>query len=176
MRALPRTMASIALLLTMLYGAAAHAEVFVTMVGSRQGPLRGDSTTPGRTNQTVVSAFQYEVRVATDPATGQPLGKRQHSPVTFTKAVGPSSPQLFEAMFQNENLSTVTFEFVALTGEGSTQVVQRVRLTNAVVSDVRQHAGPLRGTWLEDVSLTFQSITITHVPTGIAATDSPAAP
>lgn len=176
MRTLKRSIVGvIALVVSTGYGVAAHADVFVTIVGSRQGTLRGDSSASGRANQTVVSSFQYEVRVPTDPGSGLPSGRRQHSPVTFTKVLGASSPQLFQALIQNESLTSVTFDFVAAAGDGTQQVVQRVRLNNATVSDIRQHAGAARGTWLEDISLIFQSITITNLPTGTTATDSPSA-
>jgi type VI secretion system Hcp family effector len=168
--------ASTILAITVLSASAARADgIFANIVASRQGALRGDATSAAHAGQTVVASYLSEVRVPTDTSTGQATGKRQYAPITFTKAIGASSPQLFQALVTNEVLTTVTFDFVQTQPDGTQPTVFRIQLKNALVTDIKQHpTSASHTTWQEDVSLVFQSITVTHVTTGITATDNPA--
>ena len=167
-------LASTILATIVLSASAARADgIFANIVGSKQGTFHGDVTQAARVNQTPVTAYHSEVRTSTDPASGQATGKRVYAPITFTKPFSANSPQLLQAAVTNEVLTNVTFDFVQTAADGTQQAVLRIQLKNALVTDIKQHpASANHAAWLEDVSLVFQSITVTHIPSGIVVTDS----
>jgi len=152
---------------------------FVKITGSQKiGPFRGESLLKGHQDWIEGIRFSSQVTSPRDAATGQPSGKRQYSPITFTKVWGPSSPQIFQACVTNEVLSTVKFEFWTTISGGQEVMYQTIILTNATVSSFRRSIGVPMGNEppdprdLEDVSLTFQKIEITdNAKGGITAMD-----
>src|SRR5262249_49700150 len=114
-----------------------------------------------------------------DPATGLPTGKRQHHAITFVKNWGAATPQVFQALVNNETLKTVLFEFSRADPTGKEFVFQTVTLTNASVSGVKEYTQPnARGGTdnFDLVSLTFQKIEITNNDGKTTATDDWGAP
>lgn len=136
----------------------------MTINGAQQGAF------PGAKDGTIGGVrFSHAVRSPRDAASGLPTGKRQHSPVVFTKPMGVASPQIFKALVDNENLPSVT---INLPG-GERGAGYRVKLTNAAVSEVKQYTeGTGSGsTVLEDVSFTYQKIEVQDLGTGTLAAD-----
>jgi type VI secretion system secreted protein Hcp len=150
-------------------------EFYVAIEGKQQGQFKGDNKRRERKDAIVGLSFSYEIRSPSDPATGLASGKRQHSPVTITKEWGAATPQLFQALVENESLRTVVCEFVRATEEGREEIYQTVKLSNARVSAIRQYTGAVSGaaerTELEDVSFTFARIEISNVPGKTVADD-----
>lgn len=152
-------------------------EFYVTVVGSKQGSLKGESTSEEHSDAIEGLAFEYSVVAPRDGTTGQASGKRQHRPVTFTKAWGAASPQLFQALCTNETLKSVLFEFVQTSKSGEEVLFYTITLTEASVVGIRQHtpldvAGSFDVHELEEVSLTFRKIAIEHVPGNTMAVDN----
>lgn len=149
--------------------ASAAYSFLVTATGQKSGKFKG----PGEGGKIPAVAFSYSVRSPRDAASGLATGKRQHSPVTFTKPWDATSPIFFNAIATNENLTSVLFEFSQPDIKGTSTVYQTVKLTNASVSGVtrRTAAAAAGATDLEDITLTFQKIEITHVAGGITASD-----
>jgi type VI secretion system secreted protein Hcp len=131
-----------------------HIEMKIT--GQRTGVFKGDSLQKGHEDQILVSSYQFEVTVPRDAATGQASGRRQFHPVTITKQMNQSSPQLLFAAATSENLTKVVINFFSTTRTGTEVNYYRVTLTNASVSDVKQYS--TGATVNEDVSFTFQNI------------------
>jgi type VI secretion system secreted protein Hcp len=110
--------------------------------------------------------FSYQATLQVAQA-GLPAGRRQYSPITFTKVWGPSSPQFVTALATNETLTKVTFEFAH----------QTITLTNAHVSSIKRYVGVPMGNEaadtreLEDISFTFQKIEIVDQVGGTAMDD-----
>jgi type VI secretion system secreted protein Hcp len=123
--------------------------------------------------------YSYILKSPRDVASGQATGKRQHAPVVFTKSVGLSSPQIFQALATNEALKSVV---VNLPGSVSATGVElpgyRITLTNAAVVEVKQYTETVNGraTVLEDVSFTFQRIEVEDPATKSVAMDDWMAP
>jgi type VI secretion system secreted protein Hcp len=139
------------------------AGLSMTIEGTKQGVFPG-----GKGGSITGLRFSYLVKSPRDAASGQPSGKRQHSPVVFTKVVGPASPQIFQALTSNETLKSVTINLPGAEGSGYT-----VKLTNASVSELKQYTelpngqGPV----LEDVSFTFQRIEVQDLGSRSVAVD-----
>jgi type VI secretion system secreted protein Hcp len=133
-----------------------HFHLFVKVDAQKQGILKGDSLQKGRTDWMVAHAFDYGLVAPRDAASGLPSGKRMHKPIVITKEWGASSPQLLAAASSNENLKTVTLEFVDTDKSGAERVHFSIKLTNASLFEVKQH---FNGDVLtEDLSFTFQKI------------------
>jgi type VI secretion system secreted protein Hcp len=107
-----------------------------------------------------VTAISHEIVSPRDPATGLPTGKRQHKPITITKEMDKTSPLLLQALFDNENLTSV---LIALLRDG--QQVATIKLTNASVASYDEHGQT------ESLSFTYQKITWTWTDGGVTAQD-----
>ncbi len=145
-------------------------EFYVTIEGTKQGKLIGDSTKRAHKGKIVGLVFDYEVVSPRDASTGQATGKRQHKPVMFTKRWGAATPQLFEALVTNEVLKTVLFEFVRTDAKGVEHVYHTIKLSNATVAQIHQHADADTHE-LEHVSFTFQKIEIENKDGKTTASD-----
>ncbi|MEQ1621765.1 MAG: type VI secretion system tube protein TssD [Methylococcales bacterium] len=116
------------------------------------------------------NAVSYSVISPRDAASGLPTGKRQHKPVTITKPMSEASPLLFNAIATNENLNSVTIQFIGT----DKSLGPKIKLTNANIASFAPHSQGLIAdkqtagvvtpifSELEDVSFTFQKIEITY--------------
>ena len=109
----------------------------VSIKGKTQGAFKAETTQGQAKNKIAGLSFSYEVKSPRDAATGNASGKRQHSPVRIVKAVGAASPQIFQALVNNEVLTEVTFEFTKTNSNGEEYVYYQIKLTNASVASVR---------------------------------------
>jgi len=131
-----------------------HIEMKIT--GQKTGVFKGDSTQKGHTDQIVLSAYLFEVSAPRDAATGLPAGRRVYQPLTVTKQLNQSSPQLLGALVTNENLKSVVINFYETTRMGTEVNYYRVTLTNANISADKQFTNG--STVSEQVSFVFQKI------------------
>ncbi len=99
----------------------------VAIKGARQGQFKGEGNDPqGRDKLMSCLQFSYSVASVRNPATGQPAGRRQYSPLSFTKEWGPASPQVLAALATNEVLTEVDFDFVRTDASGKEYVSETV--------------------------------------------------
>ena len=158
---------------------AARAEtIFMSVTAQAQGVLRGDAGKAAPEGKMSALRFRYEVLTAVDTATGMATGKRQHKPVVITKLWSAASPQLFQALVNNENLPEVVIDFVAPDANGMIVLMHRVRLVNAKVVDIAHSTEVPSETsnrnltrQIEDVTFTFQRIELEDTAGKIAAVD-----
>ncbi len=143
-------------------------EFTVLIEGSRQGRFKGEGTTDTTRDRIVGFEYLHELGQPTDKD-GMPSGKARHLPITFTKEWGAASPQIFQAAANGETLKTVMFEFYQPNASGGLERFYTVKLTNAMVSHVRQRI--VAGRDLEDVSMTFQKIEVEHTGSKTRAED-----
>jgi type VI secretion system secreted protein Hcp len=123
-----------------------------------------------------VTGFTYGITSPRDAATGQLTGRRQHKPVHVVKPISAASPQFFQALVNNEVLSSVVIDFVTTNPalkEGG-RLNYSVRLTGARVSNVEQFTETEAGVTrlMEAIDITFQTIELTHAPSQTVATDT----
>ena len=144
-------------------GAAQAGVVSIEMkiTGQKMGVLKGDSTLKGHQDEIVVSGYTFELASPRDTATGQATGRVQFKPVTITKQVGASSPQILAAAATNENLTSVVINFWRTDKTGVETNFYRVTLTDANISDVKQYSSG--DTVKEDVSFFFRKIKQEHL-------------
>ena len=161
-------------------------EFYITIEGSKQGVFKGSA---GAGTAKVARAahkhriagikFLSETTSPRDTATGQAGGKRIHKPISITKQWDAASPQLFQALVNNETLKSVLFEFVKTNPNGQQEVYHTIKLTNASVSNIRSYldltdtsGDPYDAHELEDVSFVFQKIKIENTEGKTSVVDS----
>lgn len=132
-----------------------HIEMKIT--GQKTGVFKGDSTQKGHEDEILVSSYLFEVTAPHDPASGQATGKRVYKPITITKQLNSSSPQILNALVTNENLKTVVIDFFKTDKTGKEFIYYRVTLTDARITSDKQYSSG--DTVSEDVAFTFFKIT-----------------
>ena len=156
---------------------------YLTLKGQKQGQIDGGVIQKGHEKTILVHSFTDEIDSPRDPASGLPTGKRQHQPIVILKELDKSTPLLWNALVNNENLTQFLLQVYAqgeggvIGGVGAEVMIYTIALTNASISSMRQYMSdneiatnatlPVR----EEVSFTYQKITWTWVQGGITATD-----
>ena len=160
---------------------------YLTLKGQKQGTINGSVTQKGRENKIMVIAVSHEVISPRDAASGLATGKRQHKPFVITKELDKSSPLLYTALCNNENITEFKLEFwrprlQAAGGAGSEVQNYIVKLTNAKIVDIRftmlNNKNPelVKYAEYEEVAFTYEKIEWTWVDGGITAMDDWEAP
>lgn len=130
----------------------------------------------------MIIAVSHEVLSPRDSASGQATGKRQHKPFVITKELDKSSPLLYKALINNENISEWELQFwtpqvAAATCVGAERQHYTVKLTNARICDIKfsmlNNKNPelARFAEFEEIAFTYQKITWTWNDGGIKAQD-----
>ena len=159
-------------------------QLFVSITGAKQGKFKGESSRERRKDWIAGLAFDYEVKSPHDIATGQHSGKRQHSPIRIVKEWGAATPQIFQAVVNNETIKEVHFEFVKTNKSGEEYVFHTIKLSDATISGVRQftagapegassakHTSTSEKEELEEVSFVFRKIEIENKDAKTMASD-----
>jgi type VI secretion system secreted protein Hcp len=110
---------------------------YLRLRGERQGEIKGSVTQAGREDSIMVIGANHELMVPTDPASGLPSGKRSHTPFIITKEVDRSSPLLYRALMDNENIYEWRLEFWQPSPSGQEVQFYTVELVDASISDIR---------------------------------------
>jgi type VI secretion system secreted protein Hcp len=143
-------------------------QILVYLKGATQGELKADPGLADRAGTVPAHLFStdeffFSVETPRDSQSGLPTGKRVYVPVTFLKANGPSTPQLYQALATNEALTTVVFDCYGQAG-----LAHSVTLTNASVASMDFFHPDLRDPKTQNQSdctqlaLTFQKIEVVH--------------
>jgi len=152
--------------------------VYVTVTGQKQGKITGSVIQKGREGSILVHAYNHSIISPRDPASGLPTGKRQHQPLTILKENDRSTPLLWSALVNNENLTSVVLNFwTVVAANGAQKLTYSITLTNANISSIKDSlldnedpalaAYPQR----EEISFTYQKIQWTWTEGGITASD-----
>ncbi|MFA6149604.1 MAG: type VI secretion system tube protein TssD [bacterium] len=160
---------------------------YLRLKGQKQGDIKGSVTQKGRENSIMVIAYSHEIVSPRDAASGLPTGKRMHKPLVITKELDKSTPLLYSALVNNENIPEWKLEFwtpqlAAKTGSGSERQHYTIKLTNASIAAIGQrmlnNKNPelTRYVEYEEISFTYQKIEWTWIDGGITAEDDWEAP
>lgn len=155
---------------------------YLWLKGETQGDIRGSVTQRGRENSILVIAANHEVISPRDAASGLPTGKRRHAPFTITKEVDVSSPLLYSALVNNENIREFKLEFWRPSNTGQEVQFYTVELENASISEIRfemlnnKYPENMQHKEREHVSFCYQKIIWTWMDGGITAEDDWEAP
>ncbi len=140
---------------------------FYVIIRGGRGGFRGEAVP--------ITAFDYHLMRPRDPQTGGMLIGRQHSPVTVTEVANSISPMLFQALATNDIISSVEICNFVPGVNGQLVPEETITLTNACVVDFHQYMGNDGFTTtphaLEDITFSYQSVSIKHNPSGMASSD-----
>lgn len=151
--------------------------IHMTLKGQTQGEIKGGCTQKGREGSILIFAFDHDILSPRDIASGLPTGKRQHKPVLVTKEIDKSSPLLYSALCNNENMTEVVFKFWKPSAAGKEVQYYTIKLTNANIA-ARKTFFPnmlfpenTKLPHLEEVAFTYQKIEWTFEDGGITSED-----
>ena len=144
---------------------------YLTARGRKQGDIKGSVARKGREGSIALIAVSYQIETPVDPATGAVTGKRQHKPVTITKVVDQATPKFLKAMVDNEVLTEVKIEFWRTAPESASPYFV-IALTNALIeAESFASSGDQEPHETEQISFTYQKITVSWTATGDEAQD-----
>jgi type VI secretion system secreted protein Hcp len=158
---------------------------YLILKGQKQGEIKGSVTQKGREGSILVHAYSSDIVSPRDPASGLPTGKREHEPIVIVKQVDQSSPLLWNALVNNENLTQWELRFwstaLAATGPGAGVATEKqiytLTLTNASIASIHEFMDdnqipaqadlPLQ----QEITFTYQKITWTWNDPTLTASD-----
>jgi type VI secretion system secreted protein Hcp len=159
--------------------------IYIWFKGVTQGPIEGwgswagEDDQMGREGSSLVQAFSHEVTIPRDPQSGMASGRRVHHPLVITKRIDKASPKLYMALTKGERLTEVTVKWyrIVQAGGGGQEHYFTTKLEEAVIVSIKDWfpitMDPQKRDYshLEDISLTYRSITWTWEDGGITSTD-----
>jgi type VI secretion system secreted protein Hcp len=150
----------------------------MSMTGNTQGEMTtGCCDMQGREDTCLCQALEHIISIPSDRQTGLPTGKRVHGPLKVTKVFDKASPKIFQAMVTGEQLSDVTFKFYRIDPTGAEEHYYSIKLENAIIVSVSLWVpnclDPAKEsfTHMEDVSMTYRTITWTQEVDGVMSMD-----
>ncbi len=155
---------------------------YLKLKGQKQGEIKGSVIQKGREGKIMVIAVSHEIVSPRDAASGLPTGKRQHKPFVITKQVDKSSPLLFNALVNNENISSWELQFFApkIQGSAGTGVEinhYTITLTNARVVEIKtimlnnKNPDLVKYAEYEEIQFSYQKIVWTWTDGAITSSD-----
>jgi len=84
----------------------------------------------------VAYSFGHNITLPRDAASGLPTGKRQHSPLKILKEIDKSSPLLYNALVNNENLVKAKLRFYRINQAGQEEHYFTIELVNASIVSI----------------------------------------
>jgi type VI secretion system secreted protein Hcp len=155
---------------------------YLTVVGAKQGAIKGDVTIHGREGTIALIGVSSQLNVPFDAATGAAQGRRQHHPITVTKLLDQATPKLYAALVTNENLTDFTVAFWGQLPDGKEIAQFTIKLTDARIVGIALAAHEAQGAAAaapapsQEVQLTYRRITWTWSQGNVTATDDWVAP
>lgn len=155
---------------------------YLKLIGQKQGQIKGSVTQKGREGKIMVIAVNHEIISPRDASSGLATGKRMHKPFIITKELDQSSPKLYTALCNNENITEFELQFwtaqiSAAGGAGTEKQHYTVKLTNAKIVDIKfsmlNNKNPelMRYAEYEEIAFTYEKIQWTWVTGGITGMD-----
>jgi type VI secretion system secreted protein Hcp len=150
---------------------------YLVLKGQKQGAIKGGVTQKGREGHIAVFAIDHGITSPRDTASGQASGKRMHKPLTVTKEIDISTPLLYNALVQNENITELSLFFWAPSSTGVEKQYFTIKLTNASIASINtemlnnKDSDNAKYPVMEQVSFTYQKIEWT-IQGGQTSTDN----
>lgn len=158
--------------------------IYAWFKGVTQGDIKGFGSWVGEDDQigmegsSLIQAFDHDINIPLDTATGLGVGRRQHGPVTLTKRIDKASPLLYAALVRNEGLTVTVKWFRYTQGGGGGQVhYYTILLEDARLVGMKEFFPPVMDQRMESWShqetlkIRYRRITWTWEDGGVTATD-----
>lgn len=154
---------------------------FLRLVGTKQGEIKGSVTQKGREGKIMVIAVSHEITASQD-ASGQPTGQREHGPLILTKEVDRATVPLRSMLVSGEVAKDWELQFwrpsTGGPGVGAETQHFTIRLSDAVVTSIdlqmpnTKHADLVRLETFEQVAFTYRKIEWAWTDGGLIAADT----
>ena len=138
---------------------AVSADAYLTVVGSKQGPIKGESETPGHVNDIAVLAWRWGVKSPYSTGSTASTGRRVYEVLQVDKQIDSSSTPLLSALAFNEALKSVTLSLRKAGTEGGTFL--RMKLEAARVISSEMQSAP-SGAVHETIQIAYTKIEIEY--------------
>jgi len=89
-------------------GPVGTADAFLTIVGKKQGPLKGECREVGHVDDITVLTWQWGMSAPSAVGSTQATRRRVHEALVVTKQLDSASTKLMNALAVNEELKSVT--------------------------------------------------------------------
>jgi type VI secretion system secreted protein Hcp len=129
--------------------------------------IDGSCEAAGKEDTIVVVGNEHRLYWPIDPQSGLPTGRRIHEPYTILKYKDKSTPLLYKALCQNEQIDPAEIKFYRTGAMGQEEHYFTVTLHNGRIAEIREITPNL-----ESVSFYYETITWTWVPDGIEWMDN----
>jgi type VI secretion system secreted protein Hcp len=141
------------------------ARMLVSVAGSKQ-KFHADSEAKNLdSHQFAAVELDFGLRTPIDAASGQRSGKHQHDPVVLIKELGPSTPQFFAALVDNETLTSVVCDCYGVEKAGGKEELYfTIKLSNASVASTQvqkpnnKYPDLMKVPDLQRISFTYEKI------------------
>jgi type VI secretion system secreted protein Hcp len=145
---------------------------YMSVQASKQGEITGEGGKKSSARGIPILGYTLGVTVPRDASSGQATGRRAYEPIGVYKIAGPVTPQLFQALVNNEALPKVVLS-VYRTGKNDKETLYfTITLTNAHISGLEHEPGDGEdASELEKVAFVFQKIELSNLSSGASAVD-----
>ena len=139
--------------------------------------VKGSVEIAGREGSMEIIEFAQGVETPIDPHSARTTGVRVHKPIKFVKAFDSASPLLFKACVNSEVVDELVISWYRIDDTGVEIEYFRHMITNGRIVGYRQFMYNAKDpanqhhTHLEEISVLFQSVTLTFVDGAIEHTD-----
>lgn len=156
---------------------------YISILKARtQGDIKGPVVQKGREGWMEIFSCEHEVISPRDSASGLAVGKRVHKPLIVTKENDRSTPQLYQCLVTNEQITIVEIRFFTSKPTGIETNYFTITLTDATVSAMKFQKRPTflpenqRLPELLEISFTYRRIEWNDKLDGITSGDNWMAP
>lgn len=146
----------------------------ITINGTK---VEGSVEIAGREGTMEIIEFTQGVETPIDPHSARTTGVRVHKPIRFVKAYDAASPLLFKATVNSEVVDEFVISWYQIDDTGVEVEYFRHTITNGRIVGFKQFMHNAKDpanahhTHLEEISILFQSVTLTFVDGAIEHTD-----
>ena len=143
-------------------GGGGSVEAFLKISGKKQGPLNSESDVPGHVGEIRVLAWSLGASLSIDAVTKLQSGRRSWTDLTFTKHVDRTTPLLYLALVNNDEIKA---ELLVRTIAETPIDTLKISIDKGRVHSMSSGSGG--GTSMsETVTLSFAKITIDYMMQG----------
>ena len=141
------------------HAGAVSADAYLTVVGAKQGQIKGESDTPDHVNDIAVLAWRWGVKSANSLGSSMATGRRIYQVLQVDKQVDSSSTALISALACNEVIKSATLSLRKAGTDGGTFL--RIKLEMARVTSAEIQSSPSGGVH-ETIEFTYTKIEIEY--------------
>jgi len=124
-----------------------------------------------------ILAFEQVIHLPTVPFHGKPSGPRVHKGIKITKVFDQSSPMLYQALCNGEQITELEIEWYRIGAEGEPEHYYTHTISNAVITRIEAYMPDCQDpkndmfTHMENIWINYKGIEVAHEISGTAGAD-----